>query len=387
MDSKQRFFSRLIAICLPLLFAFSQLNTNAQTLVWDTTIPPVLEVTTYDTISIQLSASGGPLEYFYDIFGHLPIEHANIDTETGLFTWSPTVGQGGIYQISFGAYPVPGFYPSIRQEITITIAEPALPTQWEVSDSPMTAFSDQEFRFVLPAVDPSYPLPVTYSIPELPIGAKFDPDSRVLTWTPTAEQSSSHLLWFEATDGHGRTYRGVIINVEPPPTAATLGNFWARKMSDGRVLVGWQTLVEYNHLGFQLRRSIDRGQTWVNVGGIVPATGSSGRPTEYKMEDAEAQSLNSATYELISLGLNGLPSEAPVQTKLQPQTQMSLSSSGEQLQLRITGVPGSIVTLEKTHKLGEPWVYAGSVSLDSSGIGTAHVNKTDPMNLFRVKEF
>ncbi len=115
-------------------------------------------------------------------------EGATIDPSSGVFTWTPTEGQGpGVYPVTIRVSDSAGGEDFETIEITVN----------EVNVDPILApVSDQavdeenELRLTLTASDLDLPAnTLTFTLdPSAPAGSRIDPESGVFTWTPTEEQ-------------------------------------------------------------------------------------------------------------------------------------------------------------------------------------------------------
>ncbi len=87
---------------------------------------------------------------------------------------------------------------------------------------------ESELAFTVSANDPNND-PLTFSAEFLPIGAVFDANSRMFSWTPTDNQSGIYQVLFKVSDGRGGTDSETItitVNDKPnnPPQMDAIGN-------------------------------------------------------------------------------------------------------------------------------------------------------------------
>lgn len=129
-----------------------------------------------------------------------PPTGASINPNTGLFTWTPTTGQFGSYNVTIRATDPGALFAETTVAITVTAGnrKPVFtvipPQSGRVGDLTTITVS---------ATDPDGDV-ITYSyIGTPPAGASFNPSTRVFLWTPTNAQVGPDTLRFKAADPAG----------------------------------------------------------------------------------------------------------------------------------------------------------------------------------------
>ncbi|MDQ6417911.1 LamG-like jellyroll fold domain-containing protein [Paenibacillus sp. LHD-117] len=132
-------------------------------------------------------------------------EEAAFDAETGVFTWTPALSQGGVHTIVF---TVTAGNASTSRTVAITVkGEPSFPPVGTV-----TAEAKKELVYDLAASDPTGE-PLTYSAGELPEGAAFIAGSGQLRWTPDYDDYGSNPIVFTVSNGRFSVSRTIDFNV------------------------------------------------------------------------------------------------------------------------------------------------------------------------------
>ncbi len=168
-----------------------------------------------ETLRIQLVADdleAAPLRFSSNL---LP-GGASLDARTGLFEWTPTFFQHGVYKIPF---IVSDGESRTVQTTTIIVLNVNASPEFEGLDA-FQVQEGQKLRFRAFAFDPDNPsfvpqdrlgdgsfsdleasLPtVSYTVSDLPGGASFEPTSGVFDWTPSFSQAGAYRVTFTATD-------------------------------------------------------------------------------------------------------------------------------------------------------------------------------------------
>lgn len=138
---------------------------------------------------------------------------ATFDSTTRTFSWMPSESQGpGVYFVRFVVSDGTAFDD---QTISITVAETNTPPVFaaianqEVNERTPLTFSVSASDSDLPANT------LVYSALNLPIGATFDPASRVFFWTPTEAQGpQNYPITFAVSDGLATTKQVVNVVVD-----------------------------------------------------------------------------------------------------------------------------------------------------------------------------
>ena len=194
--------------------------------------PPVLvapgnkSVDENSLISFVLSASDadGEAVSYYMIPGALV--GASLDASTGVFSWTPTYAQSGIYNVIFGAASV-----GLLDEETIVIMVN------NINQAPLLAMIDDKttdegtlLTFMAPATDPDSDA-ITYTMTSTPsaTGATLNSSNGLFSWTPAYNQQGAYALKLKVTDSGGLVSPEVSVNitvndVNGPPVLSAVGN-------------------------------------------------------------------------------------------------------------------------------------------------------------------
>jgi len=166
---------------------------------------------------------------FYEI-ENMP-EGAVFDTLSGTLTWTPNYEQSGIYKnIIIRVIEFTDSRLTDEKSFSITVNHvnrpPTLP---EVED-----YTVKENELLTIQVgegtdeDREDQGKLVYSAENLPEGASFDPLKRILTWTPTYEQSGTYIVDFVLSDQAGGFDRDActitVLHVDRKPVITAIGN-------------------------------------------------------------------------------------------------------------------------------------------------------------------
>ncbi len=180
--------------------------TAFQTITIDVTVtdqPPTLL-----PVGIQTGRENAPVQFTlaatspdddpmtYSAVTALP-PGAQLDPQTGYFTWTPDYTQAGDYTLTFAATVPSGL--SDTTTVSIQIARVDLPPTIQVADQAVLVGDPLSFTVV--GSDPHVGDVLTYSATGLPAGASLDPNSGAFTWTPSAGQAGDYPIVFTVTDG------------------------------------------------------------------------------------------------------------------------------------------------------------------------------------------
>ncbi len=172
---------------------------------------------------VQLSAS------------NLPTGASFIDNNdnTGNFSWSPTFGQDGFYQVSFSASDGNGGGDTEQADITVgDVNRPPLLT----TIGSRIVDEGNLLTFVISATDPDGD-DLTFSASNLPTGATFNATSRNFSWTPSYDQTNQFQVIFRVVDTHNaEDSEEVTITVGDVNRAPILNAVGNRLVNEGEVL-------------------------------------------------------------------------------------------------------------------------------------------------------
>ncbi len=143
-------------------------------------------------------------------------------TSAGVFTWTPTEAQGPdsfVVRIIVSDGSLTDY-----EDITVTVNEVNLPPVLNPI-GPKTINEGALLQFTITASDPDIPTQtLTFSASNLPLGATFNPTTRVFSWTPTSGQAGVYpSVHFEVSDGHLTDSEDITITVKAPPPSPVGG--------------------------------------------------------------------------------------------------------------------------------------------------------------------
>ena len=205
------------------------LSTDTQTEILRHNNQPVLEQIDDPIIDenynfiLQLQASDPDGDEIYFEAQNLP-DGSLFNTETGLFTWTPTFRQSGIYpNVIFTVIEKTGSQLSSSDTVTITVnhvnRSPELPAIANV-----TIGEDSLLIIQVPqGSDPDSEDVgrLFYRVENIPEGVEFDSVAHIFKWKPTFEQSGTYIIDFILEDGSGGADREAVTitvqHVDRPP--------------------------------------------------------------------------------------------------------------------------------------------------------------------------
>jgi Tol biopolymer transport system component len=153
---------------------------------------------------------------------------ASFNSGTGIFSWSPTSSDVGIYSnVTFTATDNDSPAASSSQSITITVNSANNPPVLNpIGDK--TVSEGQNLSFTVSATDPDNNN-LTYSASNLPTGASFDAGTHTFSWTPNYTQAGTYPnVQFVVTDdgtpvaSSSESITITVNNVPPQITTTTL---------------------------------------------------------------------------------------------------------------------------------------------------------------------
>lgn len=153
------------------------------------------------------------------------------DEHTGVFTWTPTYEQSGVYPgIVFRVVEQTESRLSDADTVAITVEHVnRLPDLPALADT--TIKENTTLTFTVPeGSDPDREDQghLSYRAENLPTGAQFDAGSRTFTWTPTYDQSGVYTIDFILDDGAGGIDREpvtiTVLHVDRPPVIAQVAD-------------------------------------------------------------------------------------------------------------------------------------------------------------------
>jgi hypothetical protein len=209
---------------------------NSKTLILRYNSPPTLEaipdtvINEQEIITITAKAfdpDGDILSYEID---NMP-EGAVFDSTRGILTWTPTYEQSGEYiDLTMRVIEFTDSRLTDEKSFKITVNHvnrpPTLP---EVEDQMV---NENEVLTIEVAEgsdeDKEDTGRLVYSVENMPEGATFDAQNRILTWTPTFEQSGTYVLDFVLSDQAGGVDRDAstitVVHIDRKPTIQLVEN-------------------------------------------------------------------------------------------------------------------------------------------------------------------
>jgi hypothetical protein len=121
---------------------------------------------------------------------------ALFDAVTQTLTWTSGFDQSGD---TLAVFSVTDGEATVLDTVAITVANTNRSPMWAQHADTITTEGDL-LEFTVTATDPDADS-LTYTAPELPIGALFDAATQTLTWTPEFDQSGDTVVVFSVTDG------------------------------------------------------------------------------------------------------------------------------------------------------------------------------------------
>ena len=187
-------------------------------------------VATSSPLTFPISATDPDGDALTYSTGALP-SGASFNTGTRTFSWTPTSGQAGTYQVTFSASD-----SSLTDSETITI------TVNNVNGAPVLASIGSKsvnegslLSFAISATDPDGN-PLTYSTGALPSGATFTAGTRTFSWTPTYSQAGAYQVTFSVSDGSLSDSETITITVNNVNRAPVLTAIGPKSISEGTLL-------------------------------------------------------------------------------------------------------------------------------------------------------
>lgn len=151
---------------------------------------------------------------------------AKLDSQSGLFQWTPTYEQAGVYDIFF-AVSDGSYSDSTFTRITVeNVNRP--PVLAEIGNQ--TIDENQPLTFTIRGSDPDSgdQGKLAYSAQNAPEGAAFDPQNLTFEWMPTYEQSGEYQMMLSVADPEGlsdqKTVAITVNHVNRPPTLEAIAD-------------------------------------------------------------------------------------------------------------------------------------------------------------------
>jgi hypothetical protein len=176
------------------------------------------------TLSFTISGSDANGDALTYAASNLPVG-ATFDPDTQTFSWTPGLGQAGVYagvhfQVSDGQVTD---YDDIT--ITVTVIDEVAPVLNAIGDKSINWGAT--LSFTISGSDANGDA-LTYSASNLPVGATFDPATQTFSWTPEDSQAGVYAsIRFQVSDGSLSDTEDITITVS--------GGVLADVTSDGAV--------------------------------------------------------------------------------------------------------------------------------------------------------
>lgn len=151
--------------------------------------------------------------------------------EGNVFIWTPSYDDSGIYDVSF---TVSDGNLTYTEYIKIAVGNTNVPPVLDTIGG-KTVDENQYLSFTINASDADSGDTLTYSASGLPSGASFNDQNRQFSWTPTYNQSGTHNVVFEVSDGlftDTELVQIVVNNINIAPVLAPIGNITVNETSD-----------------------------------------------------------------------------------------------------------------------------------------------------------
>ena len=273
-------------------------STSNATILVDTapTLGSIGSQTVVETSALSFTVSGSDVDgdsLIYSATG-LP-EGASLDTATGVFSWTPSVGQAGTYTMSF---TVTDGYLNDSETATITVASlNNAPVMGSIGSQAVEEVSTLSFTVSGSDADGDS---LTYSAADMPGGASLDTTTGVFSWTPAEGQAGTYTVSFTVTDGALSDTESATIVVSELNHAPVMGSISSQSVVEASALsftvsgsdVDGDNLV-YSATDMPEGASFD---TATGVFGWIPSVGQAGTYTVYfTVTDGEFSDTESAT--------------------------------------------------------------------------------------------
>ncbi len=165
-----------------------------------------------ETLTIQLLGSDQNSADVLTYSGENLPDGASVDSETGLFTWTPSYDQSGSYTITFKVTDQGGLSASAEAEVTVNNVNRAPEFTVEIPDNELIPVHNVpvEYQFQYEAKDPDGD-PVTFKKISGPGDVSIDGK---FVWTPMPDQAGkSYVLMIEVSDGELTAVSNKVIKV------------------------------------------------------------------------------------------------------------------------------------------------------------------------------
>lgn len=269
---------------------------------------------------------------------------ATFDPATGMFSWTPTYDQAGIYAVNFSA--TDGL-ATTTQAVPITVGNVnRAPVFDPVTDQ--NGAEGSPLAFSVRATDPDGDA-VTLSASGLPSGASFNASTGTFSWTPSYQQAGTYVVTFAATDGSLTTSQPVNVIIANVNTVPVIQSVPDRSVNEGATLTFNVTATDKD--GDALTYSMVNGPAGSTFNASTrtfswtPALGSGGYYPNVQFSVTDGVNTVSTTTNITVLNIARTPTLAAIANATTTElgtTNVSISAtspSGEAIVLTMTGLP------------------------------------------------
>ncbi|MCK5016006.1 MAG: PKD domain-containing protein, partial [Candidatus Peribacteraceae bacterium] len=192
------------------------------------------EISEGDTLEFTLKATDPDNDNIRFHISNLP-DGSEFDVYTGIFTWSPTYEQTGIYWVTFAVLDIREYPLSDHETVRITVGDVNRPPETKEINY-ISIDENVMLEIVIEATDPDSDT-LTHSAENLPEGSSFDAENGRFTWIPDFGQEGNYKVIFTTSDGKLESSIEVVItvgDVNRPPKAVLSHPINGQKFISGR---------------------------------------------------------------------------------------------------------------------------------------------------------
>jgi YD repeat-containing protein len=150
---------------------------------------------------------------FFQAISDLPAG-ANLNSQTGHFSWPIGFDQAGHYTFTFGVEDLHGAADQV--DVLFQIDDVNRPPQLATSHHAATL--GKELRFFVSAVDPDDNTTLSYAADFLPEGASLDANTGEFVWTPGPGQAGEYVVTFHVSDGQATSSESILLRASAVPS-------------------------------------------------------------------------------------------------------------------------------------------------------------------------
>src|SRR5262249_48276301 len=135
-----------------------------------------------------------------------------LDAATGLLTWTPTRNDPALSPVILQVFDALGGHAT--QAFFVNVEGGNRAPIWEQIPGTIRGREGQPLQLFVRAADPDGDR-LLFQVEGLPPGAVFDPDQRVLTWTPDFASAGTYDVRFSASDGVQEAFLSTTLLIAP----------------------------------------------------------------------------------------------------------------------------------------------------------------------------